>query len=156
VDDNSNTRFFLAFERTTIEVVPPFPPPILTLEISYEGIGTMLGHYTAFSLSSVDVTVEPNLQWGDQTSTAANGDELTVSYSGTAVPGEGEGDVEFQGSSSVIGGTGSFAGASGTINYIGEANQIEAQGRVLRWGYVTLAGGDDNDDGPIVIVSLAD
>ena len=149
--DGGHTRFFLAFERTEFVVVPPFPPPVLTLEITFDGWSNH-GRYTGFSLSSVDVTVIPNVQTGTQTDTYRNGDELVTDYAGIAVPGAGEGDVEFEGSSAVVGGTGRFAGATGTIHYVGSANQIEAMGQVLRWGYITTTG--DDGAGPPAIAAI--
>ena len=131
-------RLFLAYYNTTIEVVPPFPPPTLNVNIWYDGIGTMLGRHTGYGASTVDVTVIPNVQLAAPTMTGANGDELDFDAVGIAVEGEGEGDVDFEGSFDITGGTGRFAGATGSGHYRGSANTIEQAGRVVYWGYIVL------------------
>ena len=52
--------------------------------------------------------------------TAANGDLLETSYSGP-VQQTGPASVSFSGTETIVGGTGRFAGATGSVRYAGEA-----------------------------------
>ena len=136
--DKSQGALFLAVQRTSIEVVPPFPPPILNMVIAYQGVGTLLGKHAGQSPSAVDVTVMPWIQTGTATLVGADGAELVCQYGGTAVPTSEVGDVAFEGSFTVIGGTGRFESATGSGQYRGSANQVAAEGQIVWWGRVDL------------------
>lgn len=131
-------RLFIAIDRTEVTLVPPFPPPHVNLEIDYFGVGTLIGRHTGFSPLTQDITVFPFVQWGEMTFFSSNNDELVCDFTGTSVPTETEGEVVFDGDITFTGGTGRFAGASGTGHYHGTASEITWTGRAIWWGLVDL------------------
>jgi hypothetical protein len=78
------------------------------------GEGTQLGRYTMVAGERIDL-VSGEITQGYFTITAANGDTLTGTYSGKALGGLTGYDV----SGPITGGTGRFAGATGTIVFNG-------------------------------------
>lgn len=86
-------------------------------------------------------TVFPNLDGtlaidNEGVCTAANGDELYTSFSGTGVPTE-EGEIVFSGIETYAGGTGRFAEATGAASLSGSARFTSPSGGV---GSFTLRG----------------
>jgi len=135
---HDGARLFVAVERTEITFVPPFPPPLVNLEIDYDGVGTVVGRHTGFSPLTQDITVFPFVQWGEMTFYPASGGDLVCDFVGTSVPGEEVGDVVFDGDITFSGGSGRFAGATGSGHYAGTANEISATGSIVWWGILDL------------------
>lgn len=104
---------------------------ILTLAITGEGKATHLGKSTWYADSWVDTNQFPFLQTGDMEFTAANGDQLFGTFSGTAIP-DASGKVNFEGTYEITGGSGRFEGATGSGNYsgwaLGDVGQLEFDG----------------------------
>jgi hypothetical protein len=99
---------------------PPLPlPPLLhqvdvgTCQLSHLGLTDFYGEQ--------DINFAAGTQSGWRTLTAANGDELHVTHVGTSAPA-GPGLVSFVAQMTITGGTGRFAGATGTARAIGLAN----------------------------------
>jgi hypothetical protein len=99
---------------------PPLPlPPILhqtdigTCQLTHLGLTAFYGEQ--------DINFATGTQAGWRTLTAANGDELHVTHVGTSKPA-GPGLVSFVAQMTIVGGTGRFAGASGTARGTGIAN----------------------------------
>jgi hypothetical protein len=99
---------------------PPLPlPPLLhqidvgTCQFSHLGLTDFYGEQ--------DINFAAGTQSGWRTLTAANGDELHVTHVGTSAPA-GPGLVSFVAQMTITGGTGRFAGATGTVRATGLAN----------------------------------
>jgi len=99
---------------------PPFPlPPVLrqvdrgTCQLSH------LGRATIYSVQDIQFATGTQLSV-ELTFTAANGDVLRATNVGTSAPG-GSG-VVFQGITTLVGGTGRFANATGEARIAGTAN----------------------------------
>jgi hypothetical protein len=63
------------------------------------------------------------------TYTAANGDQLFTTESGTATPPDQNGILHFSGTETVTGGTGRFAEASGSFEFTGSVNPATQTGQ---------------------------
>jgi hypothetical protein len=100
---------------------PPPPPAVVhqtdvgTCQLSHLGLTNFYGEQ--------DIDRVAGTQSGWRTFTAANGDQLYVTHVGTSAPA-GPGLVSFVAQMTITGGTGRFAGASGTARAIGLANLI--------------------------------
>lgn len=103
---------------TTI-VVPVQPPPNLVQHVSGTGIASHLGKSTFNAISNVTVSPTPPFTvTGTRTITAANGDQIFTTFSGTSTPiVNGLNGADLQ--ETITGGTGRFANASGS--FISEA-----------------------------------
>jgi hypothetical protein len=88
------------------------PPAPLFVTVSAEGRATHLGHYSSSATFVVTFTSPTTAVFdGDGAFTAANGDQLDFEYSGDFFPGPVPGGA---GSYEIVGGTGRFAGATGS------------------------------------------
>ncbi|HEX5474139.1 MAG TPA: hypothetical protein VFX12_05690 [Vicinamibacterales bacterium] len=88
--------------------------PIVSVVALGEGEGTHLGHFTMRSphLNNVE-TFE---LWGTQEFTAANGDTVTATFAGHLTP-NADGSLSGTLPCVITGGTGRFAGATGTYDF---------------------------------------
>lgn len=121
---------------TSTHAAVPCGPMTFCIELAGSGAATHLG-WTELLKNSVSTrTTEScpggaiNTYMADITLTAASGDTITMSGSGTVC--EGPGGVTATGTYTITGGTGRFSGASGTIE--------ESLERVGANVYVILAG----------------
>ena len=108
--------------RCTTFVTRLAPPPIEVQRIEYTCRVSHLGLVHAVVTQTVDVATGALSSTG--TFVAANGDELGVSFDGTAVldfTDPTDATVTFQGTQEFSGGTGRFADASGTAELNGTA-----------------------------------
>lgn len=105
-----------SFTMATTGVVncpPTCPPTTVTINGTQEGTASHLGHFTATSVDVVDLATATST--GTFTFTAANGDQLFTTTTG----GEDQfippntSVVELV--ATIVGGTGRFAGATGTL-----------------------------------------
>lgn len=110
--------------KGSLEAVETYQPNLPTIFVTATGSGeaTQLGRYTV----SYEVTV--NVQTGAGTGlsahyTAANGDSLFAEGSGQATPTETPGVLKIIETYTITGGTGRFAGASGTFTVERMVNQ---------------------------------
>jgi hypothetical protein len=103
--------------------VKPLDPPYLQVDVEAMGKATQLGQFT------LDIPHRVNRANGSAvgtyTFTAANGDTLTASFTGVAVP-IAPGVLYIEETVTITGGTGRFGGATGSVS-------------VERW-YDTVAG----------------
>jgi hypothetical protein len=92
---------------------PTCPPTTLTITGNQEGTATHLGRFTATSVNTVDLAT--TMSTGTFTFTAANGDQLFTTTAGqeTAFIPPNISHVTFN--AEIVGGTGRFAGATGTF-----------------------------------------
>ena len=88
--------------------------PIVAVVASGDGQGTELGHFTMVSPHLNNVfTFEVE---GDQNFTAANGDTLTAHFTGVFTP-QPDGSLTSTLPCTITGGTGRFAGATGSYGF---------------------------------------
>jgi hypothetical protein len=85
-------------------------PPNLLVDGTGEGNATHLGHFTVTYSAIAGLATAT----GTYTFTAANGDQLLTTFSGTAVT-MGPGVFSFTEALAIVGGTGRLAGATGTF-----------------------------------------
>jgi hypothetical protein len=109
---------------------------VITLAIPGEGKGTHLGLSTWYADSLVDTNYYPFVQTGEMTFTAANGDQLSGTFAGLAVP-TGETTVEFSGDFEISAGAGRFEGMTATGSYWGMADMAANQGILYFDGKLT-------------------
>jgi len=87
-----------------------------------EGIAPRLGKYTLIAREEID---RGNINDGAFVITAASGGTIRGTYSGTA--SFGDGTISWVADGSVTGGTGRFAGSTGTIHLEGVSNTSTCQ-----------------------------
>lgn len=98
-----------SFEGT--QTMTPLAPPLGAVAGSATGTGTHLGRFTASFPHTVNFATRTGE--GTWTFTAANGDTLTASFTGQATPQGATTSIVEQ--ATVTGGTGRFAGATGSF-----------------------------------------
>lgn len=120
---------------TTTFNTPPFPlPPVLHQIDVGSCLLTHLG-LTDF-YGEQDINLAAGTQSGWRRLTAANGDELYFTHSGKSTPA-GPGQVKFTATLTFVGGTGRFAGATGTAIGTGGANLITRSASVTIVGRIS-------------------
>ena len=92
--------------------VAPLAPPLLHVDVEATGKATRLGKFT-LGIPHV-VNAAKGTAKGTYEFTAANGDTLTADFTGTATP-IGGGVLYIEETATITGGTGRFAGATGTF-----------------------------------------
>jgi hypothetical protein len=93
--------------------ITPLSPPIVAVEIHASGTATYLGRFT---LEAPHVVNQATLTAvGTYLLTAANGDTITADLAGTAAMVEPPNVIAITETATVTGGTGRFAGATGSI-----------------------------------------
>lgn len=114
--------------KGSFEAVETHQPnlPIILVTANGSGEATQLGHF------SISYEVEVNVQTGAGTGlsaqfVAANGDSLFAEGSGQATPTETPGILKIVETYTITGGTGRFAGASGTFTVERMANQATGE-----------------------------
>ena len=93
--------------------VTPLTPPIVSVEIEGTGNATQLGHFAVSIPHLVDRST--SMLVGSYEFTAANGDTLTADFVGHAVPSGVPGVLFVVETATITGGTGRFAGATGSF-----------------------------------------
>ena len=92
-------------------------PPLLRLRITATGTASHLGQTTAISYPTIDFRTPPPFHVsGTQVMTAANGDQVFVSFTGYSFPPDANGVIVITASNTITGGTGRFADATGSFH----------------------------------------
>lgn len=106
--------------------------PLLTVGLRSTGIGTRLGRFTGVHSQCIDPTGELqdplSFTGGRAAFTSANGDELLVTYAGSLIPTARAGVFALDNPVEIVGGTGRFAGATGTARAWGEVDLTTPDG----------------------------
>jgi hypothetical protein len=112
---------FHAVIQTQPTIVGFCGPTCLTLDIPGSGTASHMGAVQAPGVSNIDVASFQ--QSGSFTLIAPNGDTIMLNFSGTFInPVPGRTDIAtFAGTWTAVGGTGRFAGGSGSGTYEGSA-----------------------------------
>jgi hypothetical protein len=94
-------------------VVTPLAPPLLEVDVGAEGNASHLGRFTLDIPHVVDPATRTAA--GTYEFTAANGDKLYAEFTGTATPTSIPGVLYIEETATITGGTGRFAGATGSF-----------------------------------------
>jgi hypothetical protein len=94
-------------------VVTPLAPPFLHVDVEATGKGTHLGEFTL----DIPHVVNPATRTavGNYEFTATNGDKVYATFTGTAAPTTIPGVLYIEETATITGGTGRFAGATGSF-----------------------------------------
>ena len=93
--------------------ITPLTPPTVAVEIEASGTATYIGRFTLLAPHVVNQATLTAV--GTYLITAANGDTITADLAGTAVMVEPPNVIAITETATVTGGTGRFAGATGSI-----------------------------------------
>ena len=126
-ENDSNDENFVLAAKASKEKDRPFngsfttaseilqPAPILKTRITGTGQVSQLGKSTFVALSTLNFTSQPPfILGGTATFTAANGDEVYTSFTGTSTPA-GQGMLDVVMTHTITGGTGRFQNATGSF-----------------------------------------
>jgi hypothetical protein len=108
-----------------IATLTPLKPPFVSEHVKATGNATHLGHFTLVVTGILNTTTRTAT--GSHTFIAANGDKLFAKFTGIGKPTATPGLIFIVQTATVVGGTGRFAGASGS--YIIERLLVQATGR---------------------------
>jgi hypothetical protein len=93
--------------------VTPLAPPLRQVDVEAAGTATLLGKFTLDIPHLVDGATRTAA--GTYEFTAANGDKLYAEFTGTATPTATPGVLYIEETATITGGTGRFAGATGSF-----------------------------------------
>ena len=93
--------------------VTPLTPPFVAVDVEATGEATHLGNFTLDIPHVVNRATRTAV--GSYEFTAANGDTLTADFTGTATPTDTPGVLYIEETATIKGGTGRFAGATGSF-----------------------------------------
>ena len=135
---NSNQEKELPFKGTYItasEVLQP--PPFLQTRITGAGNASHLGNSSFVAVSTLNFTTPPPFQLGGTaTFTAANGDEIYTSFTGTATPNQ-DGTLNVSMVHTITGGNGRFQHASGSFSGYTVATPGHSEGSISHEGIIS-------------------
>ena len=115
--------------RTILPPEPGQPANVRHLQLGYECQLRHLGRTTATNEETSTFTPTGIIISNTATYTAANGDQLFVTFSGTATLPDANLAVSISGTETVTGGTGRFAGATGSLSRTGTVSTASLSGR---------------------------
>jgi hypothetical protein len=117
--------------------ITPLTPPMVAVRIEATGTATYLGR---FALEAPHVVNQATLTAvGTYLITAANGDTITADLAGTATMVDPPNVVAITETATVTGGTGRFAGATGTIQVERVFNRATGVTTGTLQGWISLA-----------------
>jgi len=94
--------------------VTPLDPPLVAVRLEATGTATYLGRFTLVAPHVVNQATRVGI--GTFLLTAANGDTITADFAGLATVVEPPNVISISETATVTGGTGRFAGATGSIH----------------------------------------
>jgi hypothetical protein len=122
--------------------VTPLAPPYVMVDVEATGEATHLGKFT-LDIPHV-VNRAKGTAVGSYEFTAANGDTLSAKFTGTATPTATLGVLYIEETATITGGTGRFAGATGSFSV--ERSYDTVAGTTSGSFEGTITVGDDDDD----------
>jgi hypothetical protein len=117
------------FQSTVLPPEPGQPANVRRVHLDYICQLKHLGRTTGTGEETVTFTPTGQSLVQSITYTGANGDQLFVNFDGTATPPDQNGVLSFSGIETVTGGTGRFAGASGSLSHTGTASLVTHAGQ---------------------------
>jgi hypothetical protein len=115
------------FASAVLPAEPGQPPNVRRLHIDEECQLMHLGRAIGSAEETATFTPAGPIITNRTTYTAANGDQLFVTFNGSGTPPQ-NGVVTFSGTETVTGGTGRFAGASGALARTGSVSVLTQTG----------------------------
>jgi hypothetical protein len=112
---------FKGSETGTFQLLGPCETSGIVVDVTGTGYATQLGNYSAHYRKCL-LPATGAVTGGTFTLTAANGDMLFGTYSGQAFPTGNPNVLTYEDPGVTTGGTGRFAGASGSVTQSGVAN----------------------------------
>jgi PEP-CTERM motif len=141
----ANANNFFAQVQGTAQVIEVINPvgPVLRFQTQTTGSGSFgIAGYTLTGYTSTDIV---DLSTGQGSGTnrfiADNGDELFGSFTVQALPGAGPGQLQLQGLTTFTGGSGLFAGATGSASFTGSGqfvSETQALANFTHQGSITV------------------
>jgi hypothetical protein len=117
------------FASTLLPPEPGQPPNVVRFHQDEVCHLTHLGLTTGSTEETATFTPTGSVFVITVTYTAANGDQLFTTQSGTATPPDQNGVIHFSGTETVTGGTGRFADASGSFSFAGTVTPATRTGQ---------------------------
>jgi hypothetical protein len=114
--------------RTILPAEPGQPANVRHLHSEYVCQLEHLGRTTAIAEETITITATGPIIANTTIYTAANGDQLFVSFNGAGTPPDQNGLVSVSGTETVTGGTGRFTGASGSLSRTGSVSTVTVAG----------------------------
>ena len=139
----NNTVPFHMKVQNTIELVPPFPPPVINAIFPGVGKTSPFGPCEMVATSQINITVFPFDQVTQYVFTFRNGDELYANSVGIGIE-DPPGVAVFTGDITFTGGTGLFSNATGSGTYSGSADTAAGVGQFDINGTLSGFGGPGN------------
>jgi hypothetical protein len=121
-----------------IATVTPLNPPIVAVRIEATGTATHLGRFALVAPHTVNQATLTAV--GTYLITAANGDTITADLAGTATMVEPPNVISITETATVTGGTGRFAGATGSIQVQRIFNRATGVTTGTLDGWISTAG----------------
>jgi hypothetical protein len=113
--------------------------PIQIDHLTGTGEGSFIGRSSVDIIASGDITLPfPALVTSTATYSAANGDKIFTTGNGYVEEPGADGSLRLTGDATVTGGTGRFAGATGTWEIIATGNMFLPQGTLTIKGTITF------------------
>jgi hypothetical protein len=110
------------FVTSVMVIVPASPGVLEQVRITGTGSGTPFGKATLEDNVNVDMSVSPEIISGTSTITAENGDQIFSTISGYSPAPDASGNFQVFNTHTIIGGSGKFAGATGTFKETAKGN----------------------------------
>jgi hypothetical protein len=124
--------------------VTPLAPPFVAVDVEATGKATHLGKFTLDIPHVVNRATKTAI--GSYEFTAANGDKLTANFTGTATPTAAPGVLYIEETATITGGTGRFAGATGSFTSERLYDTVAGKTEGSFKGTITLGDDDEDDD----------
>jgi len=118
-----------AYAGTTTQAYIPGSNPTLVVDLIVAGVASQFGQFTAVGQQTVDLRT--GIYTGSYTFTTPNGDTLTATTQGMRLLCVSGGVYTLEERIEVTGGTGSFAGATGSANGLGAFGSLGNQAALV-------------------------
>jgi hypothetical protein len=126
------------FVTSVSVIVPPSPGVLEQIRVTGTGSGTPFGKATFESNIKVDITVSPEITSGTDTITAENGDQIFSTISGYVPGPDANGNYQVFNTHTITGGSGKYAGATGTYKVTSKGNIKSFTGTATLDGMITI------------------
>ncbi|MEJ7680523.1 MAG: hypothetical protein WKG06_22260 [Segetibacter sp.] len=112
-------------------------PPIQQQHLTAKGEGTPIGKATFEAYVDFDLSATPTSVNGKQTITTENGDQIFTTGKGYAIGLDANGDIKVVLNDIITGGTGKYAGATGSFGIVATASVKTPVGSDVEEGSIT-------------------
>lgn len=124
---------------TSLTIIVPASPGVLEqIRVTGTGSGTPFGKANYESNVNVDITVSPEITSGTDTITVENGDQIFSTISGYIPGPDANGNFQVFNTHTITGGSGKYAGATGTYKVTSKGNIKSFTGTATLDGMITI------------------